>query len=192
MKANHQSEIGNLQYAVSIPKSRGFTLVVIAIIGILVALLLPAVQAAREAARCLQCKNNLKQIGLALLCYEDTQGVFPYAHGRAANGVFTWAWSALILPYVEQAAAYDRCDFDPNLGYNTVENQEAIKQQFPFYHCPSAPPNELITCCIHIPGTADTGETNYAAISHNGRYTNFWPPHQNLWVNSGSGRRPRL
>jgi prepilin-type processing-associated H-X9-DG protein/prepilin-type N-terminal cleavage/methylation domain-containing protein len=155
-------------------------LVVIAIIGILIALLLPAVQAAREAARRTQCLNCEKQIGLALLFYEDSQGVFPYAHGY--NGTYTWAWSALILPYIEEAAAYDQCNFD--IGYNTVGNRQAIKQSFHFYQCPSAPLNGLVSCCADIPGMEDTGETNYAAISHHRRYTNFWgggsgPPAKN-------------
>ncbi|MDC0935546.1 DUF1559 domain-containing protein [Pirellulales bacterium] len=165
-------------------RRRGFTLVellvVIAIIGVLVALLLPAVQAAREAARRTQCLNNQKQIGVALLNYHDTQGNFPYAHGW--DGIYTWAWSALILPYVEEAAAYDLCNFD--IGYNSVGNRHAIKQKFHFYQCPSAPPNELISCCANIPGMEDTAETNYAAISHNRRYTWFWggaegPPARN-------------
>ena len=160
----------------------GFTLiellVVIAIIGILVALLLPAVNAAREAARRTQCSNNLKQIGIALVIHHDSKGTLPYAHGYDGNRL-TWAWSALILPYIEEGAAHNICDFD--VGYNLVPNRIAIKQFFGFYQCPSAPPNELITCCGSIPGTRDAAETNYAAISTDRRYTWYWgsPPATN-------------
>src|SRR5262245_25367012 len=84
-------------------------LVVIAIIGVLVALLLPAVQAAREAARRMQCANNLKQLGLAVQNFHDTQGTLPPAYnlrhngGNGGDGYFTWF--AHILPYVEQQSA---------------------------------------------------------------------------------------
>ena len=162
--------------------SPGFTLVellvVIAIIGILVALLLPAVQAAREAARRASCINNLKQLGIALHNYHDVQGTLPYAHGNDGER-FVWAWSALILPFIEEGAAHSRCNFD--VGYNLLPNREAIKQFYSLYQCPSAPPNQWITCCSSIPGTEDAAETNYAAITTDRRYTNYWgsPPARN-------------
>lgn len=102
------------------PYRIGFTLVellvVIAIIGVLVALLLPAVQAAREAARRTQCKNSLKQIALALQNYHDTAKSFPVGivHENPAPPSVTnsylgnWNWSALLLPFVEQTAIYDQ------------------------------------------------------------------------------------
>src|SRR5512135_3856053 len=100
----------------------GFTLiellVVIAIIGVLIALLLPAVQAAREAARRVQCVNNLKQIGLALHNYHDAVGALPM--GYAASRPFVdgltdttpgWAWGAMILPQLEQSALFNAVNF---------------------------------------------------------------------------------
>src|SRR4051812_46549754 len=90
----------------------GFTLVellvVIAIIGVLVALLLPAVQAAREAARRTQCSNNLKQLSLALLNYETVHTTFPPA-GIDTNQM---SWTVLLLPYFEQQALYDQFNFN--------------------------------------------------------------------------------
>jgi len=110
-------------------RRRGFTLVellvVIAIIGILIALLLPAVQAAREAARRSQCTNNLKQFGLALHNYHDTYKVFPPRKGGSgcAAGATTGNCERLsgfigLLPFIEQKAMYEQIRAgDPALGY---------------------------------------------------------------------------
>ncbi len=99
-------------------RSRGFTLiellVVIAIIAVLIALLLPAVQQAREAARRTQCKNNLKQVGLALHNYHDSFSVFPFGKGfkyAGAAGYARWSQHAMILPYVDQAPLYNTINF---------------------------------------------------------------------------------
>src|SRR5437868_1405501 len=102
---------------------RGFTLiellVVIAIIGVLVALLLPAVQSAREAARRSQCSNNLKQIGVALHNYHSAHDVFPlgssyqpYAPPATSNGWDCWSAQALMLPFMEQNAIYGAINFN--------------------------------------------------------------------------------
>src|SRR5512145_1647175 len=96
---------------------RGFTLVellvVIAIIGVLVALLLPAVQAAREAARRSQCTNNLRQLGLALHNHHDTFNVLPFA--RTGGRPQSISWAPLIMPYIEQKNLLDA--FTANLGF---------------------------------------------------------------------------
>ena len=101
---------------------RGFTLiellVVIAIIAVLIALLLPAVQQAREAARRTQCKNNLKQLGLALHNYSDITGYLPPGHYWASNASDAeptgtgWLWGVHILPQLDQAPLYNLIDFN--------------------------------------------------------------------------------
>lgn len=97
-------------------RTRGFTLiellVVIAIIAILIALLLPAVQQAREAARRTQCKNNLKQIGLAIHNYHDANLMFPLGTGYSL-----WGWRVFILPYIDQTNQYDLIDFNDGIDW---------------------------------------------------------------------------
>jgi prepilin-type processing-associated H-X9-DG protein/prepilin-type N-terminal cleavage/methylation domain-containing protein len=153
-------------------RSAAFTLVellvVITIIGILIALLLPAVQSAREAARSLQCSNNLKQIGLALQNYHETKQVFPYDSGGAGG---YWGWSTMILPFLEQSGLYDQINLnhpwtvpDSSLGPG-VHNDPLRKTHISGYQCPSGQPNQLVTCCSGIPGEADVAETKYAAVA---------------------------
>ncbi len=111
-------------------KRRAFTLVellvVITIIGLLIALLLPAVQAARESARRLQCANNLKQIGLALHGYHNRCGVFPVnTTGATSNGGFS-SWLALLLPDMDQMNLYDAIKW--NTGMMDACNQTSPSQ----------------------------------------------------------------
>jgi prepilin-type N-terminal cleavage/methylation domain-containing protein len=129
---------------------RGFTLVellvVIAIIGILVALLLPAVQAAREAARRSQCQNNLRQLGVAILNYESTKKEFPAGginEDREVSGPHGPGWSILILPYMEEQALYDKYDFDePNESLADVDgdgkkNSVVCQTNLKTHDCPT-------------------------------------------------------
>jgi len=164
------------------PSRRAFTLVellvVIAIIGVLVALLLPAVQAAREAARRMECASNLKQIALAVNGYEGAYKVFPPGRvgydGSASPGVHKVGTSGLvmILPYLEQQAVYDRFDFtDGPWSYSDDwyegTNGDAIAQRPKVYVCPSddSEPFSLDTVVggtYEIDGKAATG--SYALV----------------------------
>ena len=98
---------------------RGFTLiellVVIAIIAVLFSLLLPAVQQAREAARRTQCKNSLKQIGLALHNYHETNGTIPPGIVSAAPSYINVGWAVYLLPYIDNAPVYQQYDFNVNI-----------------------------------------------------------------------------
>ncbi|MBL4884717.1 MAG: DUF1559 domain-containing protein [Planctomycetaceae bacterium] len=159
---------------------KGFTLiellVVIAIIAILVALLLPAVQQAREAARRSSCKNNLKQIGLALHNYHDVHTIFPPTQvftyfptpGSTAGGIArNHSWISMILPMLEQAPLYDRINFSApmwNLStsqYQLLPNNTAIvAQNITTLQCPSDPGFNSNTGLSH--GVA---HTNYAGAT---------------------------
>ena len=153
-------------------RHKGFTLiellVVIAIIAVLIALLLPAVQQAREAARRTQCKNNFKQIGLAVQNYHDNFNVFPFGKGPSYPGAAAYArWSqhAMILPYIDQAPLYNSIDFNyppetPGMGgvvafmppyvSPTGINRAASQTNIPGFLCPS----DI--------GPAGPGQNNYA------------------------------
>ncbi|MGM0485684.1 MAG: DUF1559 domain-containing protein [Planctomycetota bacterium] len=127
-------------------KSTAFTLVellvVIAIIGILVALLLPAVQAAREAARRSQCVNNLKQVGLAFHNYHDVHKVFPCFVYRNGQNSFWRGYSAFsqVLPFIEQQPLYDQMETDSvNFWHNWDGGEVAAvrSSEIPSFICPS-------------------------------------------------------
>jgi prepilin-type N-terminal cleavage/methylation domain-containing protein len=119
--------------------TRGFTLVellvVIAIIGILVALLLPAIQAAREAARRSQCQNNLKQFGVALHNYHDAHGALPNgAPSKYWTGI-GGTWAALLLPYLEEQNVYNQLDLKKSLS--DPVNKTAVTTVIATFICPS-------------------------------------------------------
>jgi prepilin-type processing-associated H-X9-DG protein len=105
--------------------------------GVLVALLLPAVQAAREAARRASCSNNLKQIALAMHNYHDTYQAFPPAFTVDAEGNKLHSWRTLILPFLEQSALYNQIDL--NKPWDAPENQDVADVPIPTYRCPSDP-----------------------------------------------------
>lgn len=154
-------------------QKRGFTLiellVVIAIIAILIALLLPAVQQAREAARRTQCKNNLKQLGLAMHNYHDVHNKFPVGAYNCCWGT----WQVAILPYIEQTAyfeLYQNSGGNDTTGprYGASPNTQVTTQRFAAFSCPSDLENRPfanITCHNYA---VNYGNTGYAQSTVNG------------------------
>ncbi|MCU0716951.1 MAG: DUF1559 domain-containing protein, partial [Pirellula sp.] len=135
-----------------VPIKQGFTLVellvVISIIGVLVALLLPAVQAAREAARRLQCVNNLKQMGIGFHNYHSVHNRFPFggagnvsATSAAIRAQWRPSWGTALLPYIEQQAIYEEIDL--RRPYIDEVNHAAGARLIAIYLCPSAPKNVM-------------------------------------------------
>ena len=165
-------------------KRRGFTLVellvVIAIIGILIALLLPAVQSAREAARRLQCTNKMKQLGLALHNYHSAHGSFAsgyitdkrptgsgWCHEDSSCATNGAPWSVLILPYLEQTTLYERFDFQqtftsasncPSQGSAESNNHKVWDTPLSLYQCPSDPGSQPDVNNINYLGVQGGGE----------------------------------
>ena len=169
------------------PRRSGFTLVellvVIAIIGILVALLLPAVQAAREAARRMSCGNNLKQLALALHNYHDTYKTFPpdaiwhgNARGTVASGLNDarhYTWIVLMLPFIEQTPLHSQINFSrpaletlPNINVN---GKPALGLNLAALQCPSDP--------VLDPAPRGYGTSSYAGNAG-------WDRHRRLAIDS--------
>jgi prepilin-type N-terminal cleavage/methylation domain-containing protein len=157
----------------------GFTLVellvVIAIIGVLVALLLPAVQAAREAARRTQCANHLKQIGLGILNFEDTYRKLPGTHVNTSGNTKGQTWYMFILPFVEQKALFEK--FDINTDYTSAQNVAAAPQgTVKIYQCPSRRSGPKLS--DNQPQVGATGDYAVTSVAT----SNFQWQHQDMSV----------
>ena len=170
--------------------SQGFTLiellVVIAIIAVLIALLLPAVQQAREAARRTECKNKLKQLGLALHNYHDTMKIFPYATTLYSNaGSNHHSWVEFTLPYIDQAPLYNQINF--SIGNLTGTNLTLLSGKVStFQACPS---NPFSSGLAPASGTTFTSDWNANGVqSYNATPMSYvpvaGPVYESTWSNT--------
>ena len=153
------------------PRNRAFTLiellVVIAIIGALVALLLPAVQAAREAARRSQCVNNLKQIGIAIHNYVQTNSVLPMGQGDEPTETYNgWSALAMMLPQLEQGAVFNAINFQIPDGSvpGSFQNQTSQGVRIATFVCPSDT-DRLTANAGHLNGRIAPGYREGDAVS---------------------------
>jgi prepilin-type N-terminal cleavage/methylation domain-containing protein len=169
---NPQSAIPNPHSAFTLVE----LLVVIAIIGVLVALLLPAIQAAREAARRVQCQNQMRQIGIALQNYHDVKkqlpagGFWDHKNYPATPAIHSgWDWLPKIFPYIELSGLHSQLDFELGPGDQTKvpKNLDTIKTEVPGLLCPSNPFRGEATDNEGFAGTKNprlqVGEADYAA-----------------------------
>ncbi len=184
-------------FKVLIARKRGFTLiellVVIAIISVLIALLLPAVQQAREAARRAQCVNNLKQIGVALHNYHTSMNVFPPGYVGSVNPAITdpcdqdaelgtsvdlgsgWAWGSMILPQMDQNPLYNSINFNLSVAYPA--NDTCSVSSLTTFLCPSDPGPSVIPVLRNPPDPAFPGVYSGNAIADyvaRGNYVGMW------------------
>ncbi len=186
------------------PRRVGFTLiellVVIAIIAVLIALLLPAVQQARESARRTQCKNNMKQLGLALHNYHDTFNTFPMSY--TTDGIFAYngrgrSWMAGILPYIDQAPLYNKIDMNAPLHTTgtpiplpSEPNTDVARTSLAAFLCPSDSGNNngKLNGRANLPNDY-FGVTNYKAVAGNnwawGSFPYTHPTGRNAGSNNG-------
>jgi len=190
----------SIHFAPAIPRRRsGFTLiellVVIAIIGVLVGLLLPAVQTARESSRRTVCSNNLKQMGLAFHVHENTYQQFPAGHWYRGSTNAAWGWGVFILPFAEEETLFTTLNHASNTLNSLTSSTspglrsgspsaaaQALQQPVALYRCPSDitdPLNALsdfgsrLVIANNHPALATS---NYVASAGDGRYSTASPP----------------
>ena len=180
-------------------RRQGFTLiellVTIAVIAILIALLLPAVQMAREAARRTQCRNNLKQLGLALHNYHDTVGVLPPSHHggfQAHMDSKRWGWETFLLPYIDQGNLYQQLNPNQNSLFEVVFNDDLhplLQVSVQTYLCPSDPSQPIADPNRDFTGPTINGvafhfnHVGFKAATSNyvANFGDFWKPFYHLW-----------
>lgn len=141
-------------------------LVVIAIIGILVGLLLPAIQGAREASRRTVCANNIRQVGLGLMGYESSLKRLPsgwQSHNQTGSLTLPgWGWSALVLPYLENQNIHNKINFGQSIDHPT--NAEIIRTPLHLFLCPSEPETNVVSLGAHNHGEFMASRSNYSGV----------------------------
>lgn len=163
----------------------GFTLVellvVIAIIGVLIALLLPAIQAARETARGCTCRSHLRQIGLAMHMYHDAKGALPPASTHKQIGTDYESALLFLLPYLEGSNEYVR--YNPDLGTSHPDNAGVVETVIPIYLCPSM---------VYTPDPAKPAATSYFPNTGSKSPWLFYPTATNPGHNGAIAARPTV
>ena len=138
-------------------------LVVIAIIGLLVSLLLPAVNAAREAARMTTCKNRIRQTGLALLAYEGAHRTLPSGWiADEPEGEPGWGWATQILPFVEETPLHD--SFNTKTSISDLANDSSRNVFLQIYSCPSDPTREVVSLDLETGPAITVGRANFVGV----------------------------
>lgn len=164
-------------------KKFGFTLVellvVIAIIGVLVDLLLPAVQQAREAARRMQCTNNLKQLALATHNHHDTYNAMPVSSQNtdfAPAGRLRWGWGSLVLPFIEQTALYELCQEQKSAAWGMSDANRVAAYTAPLeaFICPSCPVDANAPNDLYVTASWDTMQFSKSNYLANGGLCSTW------------------
>ena len=169
-------------------------LVVIAIVATLVALLLPAVQKVRDSANLLTCKNNLRQIGLAMHDYHNVNGSFPVGYydptpwPQTDNGP-GWGWAAFLLPFLEQAPLYELIDFSLDVG--DPANAAVGTTYLKIFHCPSDDVPQTFTVTDGGSKSWTLAQSNYVACNGNDGVDDFTTllPHTGAFVRATKGFR---
>jgi prepilin-type processing-associated H-X9-DG protein/prepilin-type N-terminal cleavage/methylation domain-containing protein len=160
MRANHHGA----------GRPAGFTvlelLVVVAIIGILLGLLLPALMAARESARCMQCKNNLREIGLAIHQHHDVAKRLPEAWRVASDKISGYGWAVTLLPYLEESSVGK--NINCKLPVAAVENDVPRNTDLPIMRCPSDISEPNFELLAEQPGAHDDHDSGATALSTTG------------------------
>jgi prepilin-type N-terminal cleavage/methylation domain-containing protein/prepilin-type processing-associated H-X9-DG protein len=180
---------------VRVDSKRAFTLiellVVIAIIAVLVGLLLPAVQKVREAANLISCKNNLKQIGLAMHAYHDSRGRFPVGYldptpwPQLDNGP-GWGWAAFLLPYLEEGNLYNQINFNVDVGDPSMATVRTTPLKI--FKCPSDTDVGVFTLTDGGSNSWQIAYGNYVACNGNDGVDCFCsPPHTGSFLRAVKG-----